>query len=81
VLTPGEALLVPAVTGEPPPLRAASTGDPWFCRPWTLLGAPALAVPGPTGATGAPIGVQIVMPSGADAPLLRAGAWAVAALN
>jgi Asp-tRNA(Asn)/Glu-tRNA(Gln) amidotransferase A subunit family amidase len=77
----GESLLVPAVTGEPPALEEQSTGDPWFCRPWTLLGVPALAVPGATGASGAPVGVQLVAPAGADAALAAAGAWAAARLT
>jgi Asp-tRNA(Asn)/Glu-tRNA(Gln) amidotransferase A subunit family amidase len=74
-LEPGEALLVPAVVGEPPPLAGGTTGDPLFCRPWTLLGVPALAVPAGTGSGGAPVGVQLVAPAGADAQLLVAGAW------
>ena len=77
----GEALLVPAVVGEPPPLAEGTTGDPWFCRPWTLLGAPALAIPAATGSGGAPIGVQLVAPPGADGALLRAGSWAARHLN
>jgi Asp-tRNA(Asn)/Glu-tRNA(Gln) amidotransferase A subunit family amidase len=81
VLRDGEALLVPAVVGEPPPLQEGNTGDPWFCRPWTLLGAPALAIPAATGSGGAPIGVQLVAPPGADGALLRVGAWAVRHLN
>jgi Asp-tRNA(Asn)/Glu-tRNA(Gln) amidotransferase A subunit family amidase len=72
----GEALLVPAVLGEPPPLDGGTTGDPLLCRPWTLLGVPALAVPAGTGPAGAPIGVQLVAPAGGDAALLVAGAWA-----
>ena len=77
----GETLLVPAVVGEPPPLSAQNTGDPLFCRAWTLLGVPALAVPGPAGPSGAPIGVQLVAPAGADAALLAAGAWAAERLR
>jgi Asp-tRNA(Asn)/Glu-tRNA(Gln) amidotransferase A subunit family amidase len=42
----------------------------------TLLGVPALSVPGATGAHGAPVGVQLVAPAGADAALVAAGAWA-----
>jgi Asp-tRNA(Asn)/Glu-tRNA(Gln) amidotransferase A subunit family amidase len=76
LLQPGEALLVPAVIGEPPRLDGGTTGDPLFCRPWTLLGVPALAVPAGSGAGGAPVGVQLVAPAGADAELLVAGAWA-----
>jgi Asp-tRNA(Asn)/Glu-tRNA(Gln) amidotransferase A subunit family amidase len=75
-LEPGEALLVPAVVGEPPPLHAGTTGDPLFCRPWTLLGVPAIAVPAGTGSGGAPVGVQLVAPAPGDAELLVAGAWA-----
>jgi Asp-tRNA(Asn)/Glu-tRNA(Gln) amidotransferase A subunit family amidase len=37
---------------------------------------PALAVPAATGAGGAPVGVQLVAPAGADAALLVAGARA-----
>jgi Asp-tRNA(Asn)/Glu-tRNA(Gln) amidotransferase A subunit family amidase len=72
----GEALLVPAVVGEPPPLDGGTTGDPLLCRPWTLLGVPALAVPAGTGSGGAPVGVQLVAAAGAEADLLVAGAWA-----
>jgi Asp-tRNA(Asn)/Glu-tRNA(Gln) amidotransferase A subunit family amidase len=80
-LRPGEALLVPAVIGEPPPLEEQSTGDPWFCRPWTLTGVPALSLPGATGASGAPVGVQLVAPAGADAVLAASGTWAAARLT
>jgi Asp-tRNA(Asn)/Glu-tRNA(Gln) amidotransferase A subunit family amidase len=80
LLEPGEVLLVPATTGEPPHLDDGVTGDPLFCRAWTLLGVPALAVPGPRGPGGAPIGVQLVAPAGADVPLVAAGARAAAAL-
>jgi len=80
-LEPGETLLVPAVVGEPPRLDEGTTGDPLFCRPWTLLGVPALAVPAGTGPAGAPLGVQLVAPAGADAELLVAGAWAARRLG
>jgi Asp-tRNA(Asn)/Glu-tRNA(Gln) amidotransferase A subunit family amidase len=73
LLQAGETLLVPATTGEPPPFDGGTTGDPLFCRAWTLLGIPALAVPAGTGPGGAPIGVQLVAPAGADAALVRAG--------
>jgi Asp-tRNA(Asn)/Glu-tRNA(Gln) amidotransferase A subunit family amidase len=75
-LEAGETLLVPAVTGEPPPLEAENTGDPLFCRAWTLLGVPAIAVPAGIGPGGAPIGVQLVAPAGGDAALVAAGGWA-----
>jgi Asp-tRNA(Asn)/Glu-tRNA(Gln) amidotransferase A subunit family amidase len=75
-LEPGETLIVPAVTGEAPPFDAGGTGDPLFCRPWTLLGVPALSVPGATGAHGAPVGVQLVARADADGALVAAGGWA-----
>jgi len=80
LLEPGEVLLVPAATGEPPAFADGVTGDPLFCRAWTLLGVPALAVPGLTGPGGAPVGVQLVAPAGTDATLVAAGARAAAAL-
>ena len=75
-LEPGETLLVPAVSGEPPGFDDGVTGDPLFCRAWTLLGVPALSVPGATGSRGAPVGVQFVAPARGDAALVAAGAWA-----
>jgi Asp-tRNA(Asn)/Glu-tRNA(Gln) amidotransferase A subunit family amidase len=80
VLGDGEVLLVPAVVGEPPALSEGVTGDPLFCRPWTLLGTPALSVPGLTGSHGAPAGVQLVGAVGADPAVLDAGAFAAGVL-
>jgi Asp-tRNA(Asn)/Glu-tRNA(Gln) amidotransferase A subunit family amidase len=74
-----DALLVPAVAGEAPPgLR--STGDPLFCRAWTLLGVPAVAVPAGRGAHGLPVGVQLVGRPGADRALIRLAGQLYAAL-
>ena len=69
-----DALLTPAVLGEAP-LGLGHTGDPLFCRPWTLLGAPAISVPGPVGAAGLPIGVQLVGAPDRDSGLIAAAAW------
>jgi Asp-tRNA(Asn)/Glu-tRNA(Gln) amidotransferase A subunit family amidase len=69
-----DALLTPAASGEAP-AGLASTGDPYFARLWTLLGLPAVAVPGLTGATGLPIGVQLVGRAGRDAELLALAEW------
>jgi Asp-tRNA(Asn)/Glu-tRNA(Gln) amidotransferase A subunit family amidase len=79
VLDGRDALLVPAALGEAPLRSGGSTGDPLPCRAWTLLGVPAISVPGMTGPAGMPIGVQLVG-LGEDA-LLRAAAKAEAALN
>ncbi|QBI19088.1 amidase [Egibacter rhizosphaerae] len=67
-----DALLVPAVVNEPP--KADSTGDPVLCRPWTLLGTPAVAVPGLAGEHGLPLGVQVVALPGDDRDALSAAA-------
>lgn len=66
-----DALLTVAVSGEAP-LGLDSTGDPTFNRVWSLLGWPAISVPGLTGSHGLPIGVQLVAPRGGDAGVLGA---------
>ena len=65
-----DVIIAPAVLGEPP--LADSTGDPLLCRMWTLLGTPAIAVPGLTGPSGLPVGVQVIAPPGRDAIALGA---------
>ena len=69
-----DALVTPAVTGEAPEGLGA-TGDPIFCRIWTLLGVPSLSLPILKGPAGLPIGLQIVGRRGHDAQLLAAAAW------
>ena len=69
-----DVVLTPAVVGEAPE-GLASTGDPRFARLWTLLGLPAVSVPGLVGRTGLPIGVQLVARSGADGQLLAWADW------
>jgi Asp-tRNA(Asn)/Glu-tRNA(Gln) amidotransferase A subunit family amidase len=69
-----DALLTPAVNGEAP-IGLASTGDPTFIRTWSLLGWPAISVPGLAGGHGLPIGVQLVAPVGQDARLLGVARW------
>jgi Asp-tRNA(Asn)/Glu-tRNA(Gln) amidotransferase A subunit family amidase len=69
-----DAILTPSAPG-PAPLGLESTGDPSFCTLWTLAGMPALTLPLVQGATGLPIGVQIVGPRYGDARLLRTGRW------
>jgi Asp-tRNA(Asn)/Glu-tRNA(Gln) amidotransferase A subunit family amidase len=79
VLAGLDALLVPAAAGEAPLRSEGHTGDPLFCRAWTLLGVPAVSVPGLQGPAGLPVGVQLV---GLDeAAVLGAAAWVEAALG
>jgi Asp-tRNA(Asn)/Glu-tRNA(Gln) amidotransferase A subunit family amidase len=71
-----DAILTPAVTGEAPK-GLESTGSPVFCTTWTLCGVPALTLPLLTGASGLPIGVQLVGEKGDDAGLLRTARWLI----
>ena len=64
-----DALLTPSAPDEPPD-GYASTGESSFNRLWTLLGLPCINVPGALGTRGAPMGLQLVAPLGADARLL-----------
>ncbi|MEX2324846.1 MAG: amidase [Nitriliruptoraceae bacterium] len=68
-----DALLAPAVIDEAPSLE--TTGDPLLCRMWTLLGVPAVAVPGLVGPNGLPLGIQVIAPSQNDAAALAAAAF------
>ena len=79
LLDGADAILTPAAIGEAPPRD--STGDPVFCRAWTLLGTPAVSVPGLTGESGMPVGIQLVGAPGADRALLAVAAWAAAELR
>jgi Asp-tRNA(Asn)/Glu-tRNA(Gln) amidotransferase A subunit family amidase len=69
-----DALLTPSAPGEAP-AGLESTGDPAFCRIWTLLHLPCVNVPGASGPRGLPIGVQLVGRPGGDAELLATSEW------
>lgn len=69
-----DVILTLSADGEAPE-GLGSTGHPRFARLWTLLGVPTISVPGMTGDTGLPIGVQLVARRGYDARLLGAAAW------
>jgi Asp-tRNA(Asn)/Glu-tRNA(Gln) amidotransferase A subunit family amidase len=63
-----EVILTLPSAGEAP-VGLASTGNAVFCRLWTLLGVPCLALPARRGLRGLPLGVQLV---GGPEPLLFA---------
>lgn len=65
-----DALVVPAVIGEAP-LGTKATGDPVFCRSWTLLHCPAITLPLLHGPSGLPIGVQLIGNLHSDDTLLE----------
>jgi Asp-tRNA(Asn)/Glu-tRNA(Gln) amidotransferase A subunit family amidase len=75
-----DVLLTPAARGQAP-LGLDATGDPVFCRAWTLLGAPAVSVPGSLGADGLPVGVQLVARPHREMELLAAAGWVHKALT
>ena len=67
------AILTPAAPGEAGP--AENTGNPAFSMLWTLMGVPAITLPLLSGASGLPLGVQLVARHGDDARLLRTARW------
>lgn len=69
-----DVLLTPSATGEAPEGLTA-TGDPLFCRSWSLLGLPSVHLPFTTGSHGLPIGLQLVGRQGEDHKLLAAAHW------
>ncbi len=60
-----DAMLVPSAIGEAP-ATLGETGDPVFGRVWTLLGLPCVHLPFTVGATGMPVGLQVVGRYGED---------------
>lgn len=70
-----DVLLAPAAPGEAPP-RETGTGSPVFSRLWTLLRLPTITLPGLTGVSGLPVGVQLLSRYGRDETLLGHAAWA-----
>jgi Asp-tRNA(Asn)/Glu-tRNA(Gln) amidotransferase A subunit family amidase len=66
-------LIAPSAAGQAVP-AAEGTGDPLFCRAWTLLGLPCLHLPLGVGDEGLPIGLQLVGGYGDDARVLQVGA-------
>ena len=69
-----DVLLAPSAAGEAP-AGIEATGDPLFCRGWTLLGLPSVHLPFGRGAQGLPIGLQVVGRFGDDHRLLAAADW------
>ncbi|WP_457090363.1 amidase [Microvirga sp. P5_D2] len=68
-----DVLLTPSAPGEAPEGLGA-TGDPVFNRMWTVLGVPCISVPGLTGPSGMPVGIQVVGRWGDDRRALAASA-------
>jgi Asp-tRNA(Asn)/Glu-tRNA(Gln) amidotransferase A subunit family amidase len=75
-----DAIVTPAAAGTAPK-GLGFTGDRSFCTLWTLCGMPALSVPLMRGASGLPLGVQLVGPRHGDGRLLRTARWLVGTLT
>jgi Asp-tRNA(Asn)/Glu-tRNA(Gln) amidotransferase A subunit family amidase len=69
-----DALLTAAAGGEAP-ADLNTTGDPKLNRLWTLLYVPAVNIPGVSGSTGLPVGIQLVGPPLHDSQLLACADW------
>ena len=74
-----DLLIAPSATGEAPDLKDG-TGDPVFCREWTLLGLPCVNINVASGPNGLPVGVQLIAGPGKDHFLLSAARAFVHAL-
>jgi len=75
-----DVLIAPSTIGEAPS-GIDDTGNPVFCRMWTLLGLPCVHVPFTVGRTGLPVGLQVIGRRGADREALQAAAWMHARLT
>jgi Asp-tRNA(Asn)/Glu-tRNA(Gln) amidotransferase A subunit family amidase len=69
-----DVLLAPSAIGQAP-AGLEATGDPVFCRGWTLLGLPSVHLPFTTGSQGLPLGLQLVAAHGQDHRLLAFAQW------
>lgn len=69
-----DVLLLPSAPGAAP-AGLSATGDPVFNRLWTLLGVPAINVPGMVSSDGLPLGAQVCAPFGRDRVGLAAADW------
>jgi amidase len=75
-----DAVLAPSTLGVPP-LGLHSTGDSLLCCPFTLLGGPALALPGAWTPDGLPVGLQLVGAVHDDRRVLGVARWLLAHLG
>lgn len=66
-----DLIIAPSAIGEAT-LHKDGTGDPIFCRVWTLLGLPCINLNMTSGSKGLPVGVQLIAGPGKDHFLLSA---------
>jgi Asp-tRNA(Asn)/Glu-tRNA(Gln) amidotransferase A subunit family amidase len=75
-----DAILTVPAFGEAPE-GLTYTGDASYCAPFTLLGAPAVALPAGFGRRGLPLGIQLVGSYRQDLHVLRVAKWIEGALG
>jgi Asp-tRNA(Asn)/Glu-tRNA(Gln) amidotransferase A subunit family amidase len=75
-----DALVSPTAAG-PAPKGLDSTGDPYFCAPWSSAGMPSISLPTGLAADGLPFAVQLTGAPWAEARLLAAAAWCERAIG
>ena len=66
-----DILIAPCAIGEAPLIKDG-TGDPIFCRGWSMLGLPSININVASGPNGLPVGVQLIAGPGKDRFLLSA---------
>ena len=66
-----DLIIAPSAIGEAP-IAKEGTGNPIFCRAWTLLGLPCINLNITSGPNGLPVGVQLIAGPGKDHFLLSA---------
>lgn len=68
-----DLIIAPSAPSEAPEL--SNTGEPTFGLMWTLLQLPCLTLPCGTGATGLPLGLQVIAAAGHDPDLYAGAGW------
>jgi Asp-tRNA(Asn)/Glu-tRNA(Gln) amidotransferase A subunit family amidase len=74
-----DVIITPSAIGEAPATKS-HTGDPIYCRSWTVLGYPCININDSTGPNHMPVGVQLVAGLGRDRLLLSTAKAFVQAL-
>jgi aspartyl-tRNA(Asn)/glutamyl-tRNA(Gln) amidotransferase subunit A len=69
-----DAMLSPVAPGAAPH-GLGSTGDAWFCAPWSFSGMPSIAIPSGLAGNGLPLGLQLTAGVLAERRLFQAAAW------
>ncbi len=75
-----DALVTPTAPG-PAPRGLSSTGDAWFCAPWSFAGMPSISVPTGLAPNGMPFAFQLTGAPWSEARLLGAASWCERAIG